>query len=255
MYQIPLLNLLNVYDQLFIKYCVVYKNDVYNISFYLHLGFMRLLYFDLTRGNRIGAQLILDEFGASKGASIIARLKWRELFDNPFKEINKQKRPSKNEKLSQRQMTPVVILYKILVEEEGLNSEEAVTFLKKLTQKAAIAFLKFNVPLIKKKKWQNKAINIQKRFFKRLKKRFFNATADLEIKEDKKILMTVTNCHFATYAKELNVIELGPLFCAADKLFFDRYQPDVTFHRTQTLMSDNRPCDFSFEWKENEEKI
>jgi hypothetical protein len=51
---------------------------------------MRLLYFDLTQGNRIGMEVLFEQF-KFKALPLIAKLKYRELFDSPFKILNQQK--------------------------------------------------------------------------------------------------------------------------------------------------------------------
>ena len=88
---------------------------------------MRLAYFNLTQGNRLGTDYIIKNLGWQKGISIIGQLKFREVFDNPFKQINKINRPSQNEKLSQQQMAPMVILYGLLLE-DGMSKDEALQF-------------------------------------------------------------------------------------------------------------------------------
>lgn len=212
---------------------------------------MRLLYFDLTKGNRIGAKALLEELGLVEGLKVIAQLKWRELNNNPFKELNKKNPPSKKEKLSQRQMAPLVIVYQLLLE-NGRSKKAALEVCNKLAKEVAVAFLDYNVPKIQKKDWKGKSQQVKENKLSTIVKRFFNVSSvEEEVSANDNFKMTVLGCHFATYAKQLNVPELGPIFCAADGYYFEHYQSEVQYNRTQTLTDEiPKPCNFSFQWKE-----
>ncbi len=209
---------------------------------------MRLWFFDLVYGNRIGGQYFIDQLGWKDGLFLIAKLKLRLSLKNPFDEINKRIKPSENQKLSQQQMAPLIVLYELL-KEEGYSQEEAIDFLSGLGKEVAVAFLKYNVPIIRKSEWAHKNLADKNAKLKSIVKRFFNVEAEARVEEDDRFIMDVTFCHFASYVRQLNVPELGPIFCASDACFFEEHQPDVEFKRTQTLAIDGKPCDFRFEWK------
>ncbi|MCB0502504.1 MAG: L-2-amino-thiazoline-4-carboxylic acid hydrolase [Bacteroidetes bacterium] len=211
---------------------------------------IRLLFFDIVKGNRIGAEIIIKELGWVKGLQIIGKLKWREINENPFDEINQKKQPTPKEKLSQRQMAPLVILHQLL-QEEGFSKSESIALCKKLTKEVAVAFLDFSVPLIRKKDWKGKSKKIKEKKLNEIAGRFFNISDSEQVVDDKDhFTLTVKGCHFAAYARALGVRELGPVFCAADGYYFEHLQKEVQYNRTQTL-TDNppKPCDFSFKWK------
>lgn len=211
-----------------------------------------LYYFDLTKGNPIGARIILDAFGWGQGSSLIARLKWRQLFRDPFHAINAHQKPTPQERLSQHQMAPVVILYDLL-REDGLGEEEALQFLLRLTKEVAVAFLAFNVPQIRRAEWAPQSMARKLASLQGIAQKFFNVESVNKVVEGDVFTLDVTRCHFAEYCRALNVPELGPLFCAADRYFFEHHQPDVQFERHQTLAKDGLPCDFRFTWKDQED--
>ena len=208
---------------------------------------MRLLYFDLTQGNRIGTKFIIDELGWMRGARLIGQLKWNEAFDNPFKALNQNNKPTSNQKLSQRQMAPLVILYGLL-QKEGYTKDAALEFCRKLSRNVAVAFLKYNIPEIKKSDWDGESQEHKLSMLNKLASRFFNAESDKEIHADNEFVLNIHTCHFASYAMQLNVPELGRVFCESDKYYFEQFQKEVDFSRTQTLAIDGRPCDFRFTW-------
>ncbi len=192
---------------------------------------------------------IKKEFGWVDGISIILRLKYQEIFDNPFQEINKKKKPSRNQKLSQRQMGPMVIFYKIL-RDDGYSQEKTLEICGRLGKEVAVKFLEFNVPPIDKDRWKYESRSKKEAALKKLTKRFFNMEGKSDLIADDEFVIDVQVCHFAAYAEALGVPELGGVFCAADQYFFEKVQHDILFSRTQTLAIEKRPCDFRFKLKE-----
>jgi len=209
---------------------------------------LRLLYFDLTQGNRIGGQFIINELGWLKGTQILFRLKWKQTYDNPFNEINLQAVPTSKQRLSQRQMAPLVILYRLLLS-DGFPTEQALDICGRLSKKVAVAFLDFSIPQIRKVDWSGESAERKTQMLNKITERFFNAESETELKPNDEFVINVQACHFASYAMQLGVPELGPLFCESDKYYFDHFQKEVNFGRTQTLAIEGRPCDFRFNWK------
>lgn len=57
----------------------------------------------------------------------------------------------------------------------------------------------------------------------------------------------VTHCEFAKQYEELGIQQFGYcLSCCRDKSFVDGFNPDITFHRTQTIMEGAPYCDFKY---------
>lgn len=212
---------------------------------------MRLFYFDMTQGNKIALNCLAEEIGWKKTIPLVTKLQYRLLMNNPFKEINRRKPPSKHEKLSQRQMAPLVVMYFLL--EESYPRARTMDILSTISQRVGIAFLKYNVPAISADNYKHLARKDKLAKLKEITQRFFNAKAELKLDSQDNFKFTVNACSFARYSKELNVPELAPLFCASDKIYFDNHQPDVKLIRTVTLASDNKPCDFYFKWNEQNE--
>lgn len=213
---------------------------------------MRLQVFNLFKGDWIAAKALFDEVGLD-AAKIGVKVRAAK---NPFSEYNIGKQLSKNEKDAQLQMGPMVSLYKVLLE-EGYSKPAALKICGAVAKAVAVAFLDFNVPYIEKRTWQPKPQEEKEQLLSKTVKRFFNvAEADESVSSNDHFKMTVKKCHFAEYAKVLNVPELGPVFCAADGYYFQHKQPDIQFSRTQTLTDETpKPCNFSFEWKDGNDRM
>jgi len=210
---------------------------------------LRLFYFDTTKGNSTALKILVEELGFGEALALSLTLKWRLFYRNPFKKINQHKRPTEPEKLSQRQMAPMVVLYELLLE-KGYSKKYIFELLQTLGNSVATAFLKFNVPIIKHKDYIDLSSEKKLDLLKKITQRFFNAEATLSLDEKDNFSFQVNHCHFASYSNALGHPDLATLFCASDKNFFDEYQDDIIFFRSQTLATENKPCDFRFTWKQ-----
>jgi len=210
---------------------------------------LRLFYFDTTKGNTTALKILVEELGFSEALSLAIKLKWRLFSRSPFKGINKNNRLTEQQKLSQQQMAPMIILYDLLTE-NGYSKDYILELLQTLGNSVATAFLKFNVPIIKRTEYIELPKKEKLHLLTKITQRFFNADAKLSLDNDDNFGFQVNHCHFASYCKELGYQELALLFCSADKLFFDEYQDGIVFFRSQTLAAQNKPCDFMFTWKD-----
>jgi hypothetical protein len=213
------------------------------------LTYCRLILFDLLYGYPVSLGMLISRFGLGQTILIVTKLQFRLVLANPFKQLNQVQKPTREEKLSQKQMLPAILLYKIL-QEDGLAEKDAKDFVAQLVNNIAFVFLKFTVPIIKRNRVEHLPLPNQLKILTSITKRFFNAQGKAEMKSKETFSFTVSKCAFAEYSKALGVSELAPIFCASDKTYFDACQPDVALKRTLTLAEDNKPCDFVFTWKD-----
>lgn len=211
---------------------------------------LRLYYFDFSQGNKTAVKLLINRFGLKDALALALKLQWTLVTDNPFKTLNRKNKPTEQQKLSQRQMAPVVVLFQLL-QEKGLSKQQSLEVLRELIGEVATEFLKFNVPVIQKESYSNKPYAEKLSVLGKVTGRFFNAEAELTLDENDNFKFNVTRCHFANYCRKLNVPELGPLFCSADKRFFDDYQKDIVFFRSKTIAGGDGCCDFTFSWEDS----
>jgi hypothetical protein len=212
----------------------------------------RLYWFELKQGNRLALGVLAERLGWAAALKIAARLQWHLWRHSPFASLNAKRRPTLNERLSQHQMAPLILLHRLLLE-EGLAEPEVLSLLTALSETVAMAFLQYNVPILRQQDFLRHTHAEKLRLLQRLTGRFFNAEAALSLVDDDTFRFDVQHCHFAWYSQALGVPQLAPLFCHADKRFFDEHQPDVVFFRSQTLAANQLPCDFRFTWVKGSE--
>lgn len=71
---------------------------------------------------------------------------------------------------------------------------------------------------------------------------------DIVEQTDDLFAFNVTRCRYAEMYRSLGIPELGALFsCNRDGTMVEGFNPDITFERTQTIMSGASHCDFRYQ--------
>jgi hypothetical protein len=207
---------------------------------------IQLWVFNSFIGNPKGFKLIVNQFGWAKGAAIVLKMQLDMLLNNPFNAINVNRIDiSWKERLSQKQILPAFILYDTLIS-KGYSIDESALAVENVVTGVANEFLKFTVPAIKQQDIKSRGLADRKKMFSKIVDRFPNTFGTLSVDEHESYHFTVDACLFAAYCKQLGYENLGPIFCKADKMYFDQHQPNVEFNRVDTLAMNGKPCDFSF---------
>lgn len=206
---------------------------------------MRLYVFEFFQGNRIAIKALIKRFGLLRAVKIVLELKRRIWFKNPFAETNRCRVLLEAERASQHQIAPAFVLYDIL-KEMGYDEEVILNDIQALVSEVATAFLKFNVPIITPSDYLQTEASGRMEKFRHITARFFNAAGELSSVKQDTFRFTVNRCLFAEYSRQLGYPQLAPIFCSADRLYFEQHQPHVTFSRNTTLAEHRKPCDFAF---------
>ncbi len=209
---------------------------------------LRLMIFDLWKGNAVGLRALARQLGWRRATIVGLQIRWRLRRNHPFAAEHYAQATTLEEKLSQQQMAPVVVLYQILLD-DGMSKDQALDILEDITESVAVAFLRFSLPEIRPRDLKQTLDDNDLSLIKNLASRFFNATTHVYRADATTVAADVTHCHFAHYCRELGMPELGYLFCRVDDIYFRIYQPHMVFFRSQTLASNNKPCDFRFRAK------
>jgi hypothetical protein len=208
---------------------------------------IQLLVFNSFIGNPKGFKLIVNQFGWGEGIAVVLKMQLNMVFKNPFYRLNLKRAPiTWKERLSQKQIHPAFALYDTLIS-KGYSIDESAAAVENVVIGVANEFLKFTVPAIKMKDIERRNLSDRKKMFSTIVERFPNTFGTLKVDENESYHFTVDSCLFSAYCKQLGYEKLAPIFCKADKMYFDQYQPNVEFSRADTLAMNGKPCDFSFD--------
>ena len=59
-----------------------------------------------------------------------------------------------------------------------------------------------------------------------------------------RVKFDMTACPYLQVCRELDCMELAPVFCTTDDICYGNMHPKLIWNRTQTLARDGKPCDF-----------
>jgi hypothetical protein len=79
-----------------------------------------------------------------------------------------------------------------------------------------------------------------------LTRSFFNAEGNTFQSDQNTFHFEVSRCRFVELLNSVGAPQLAPLFCEADRAFFDSGARPIELHRTQTLANGGANCDFRF---------
>lgn len=192
--------------------------------------------------NIASLKILIKRIGVYRTSITLAHFLKYSLTGQPWKRLPPP--ADERERLSRNQAGPAVLLYQSLTVTIGPG--RAFDLAGEAILAGSLIFLKSQVPIISREQLAGLSPLKRERFIADITGRFFNADVDdPQIGEDS-FSYRVCRCRFPELLQKIGLPELGELFCRGDRIFFERYQPNVLFDRTVTLARDGKPCDFSF---------
>lgn len=146
------------------------------------------------------------------------------------------------EKITRLEIRDAVIIYRILKREH--SEAKALEVISEVVKKAAILLFDYLLDPINLEELSSLESEERQRFVQRNLERFPNAVTVLDAVTPEKVAFTVTCCHMAELCHKLKIPELAPVFCAADKSYFEE-NVGVNFRRDKTIASGDKICDFT----------
>ncbi|MBW2458590.1 MAG: L-2-amino-thiazoline-4-carboxylic acid hydrolase [Deltaproteobacteria bacterium] len=206
-----------------------------------------LVAFDLTRGMPCALSVLRGALVSQQWIRVLGRLLWRGRRD-PLRGLP-QPWPSEQEWLVRRQLRPVVLLDDVLRDDLGLNRPARLELLGRVVSETGARFLAANVPAGITADWSQGTPAERRAFAASLVRRFFNVEATRPQVEEASLSYDVTRCRFAELTADLGRPHLGPLFCAADAVFFGRPDSPLVLQRSTTIAEGGSCCDFRFRYR------
>lgn len=149
--------------------------------------------------------------------------------------------------LSRRQIGSAVLLDRAL--RTRIPPDEARALVAEIVRIASVDFLGRNVPRLSRASILDMTPEKRSEFLEKIQSRFFNADADLTLKGDEALDLTIRRCRFVELLKTIGEPDMAAIFCEGDKDFFNNHQPDISLKRDKTLSCGDEICDFRFKWK------
>jgi len=209
-----------------------------------------LVVFDLSRGMPRALAVLKAELGIGRLLRVLRGLALHSRRD-PLRGLSRPW-PRDKEWLTRRQLRPVVLLDDVLRDDLRMEHAARVALLGRVVGEAGARFLAANVPAGIERAWRRASPAERERFATSLVGRFFNVAAAPPRVDAASLAFDVQRCRFAELTAELGRPYLGPLFCAADSVYFERPDVPVSLERSGTLAEGAGCCDFRLRYREGE---
>lgn len=191
------------------------------------------------KSSAAGAAILYRRLGLSDFLKVTASLLKEQLRGEPWKILP----PPADEKemITRAEIRDAVILYRILKKLKG--KETALQITGEIVTKGAILLFDYLLDPINLENLATLASEEQYNFIARNLNRFPNAVTTIEAVSPDKVQFTVTRCHMAEICRKIGLEELSPIFCSADKEYFEE-TVGVNFRRDNTIAENAKACDF-----------
>jgi len=207
------------------------------------LGRLDLVLFDL----RTGLWVASRHLRAHLGLGGLLRVLWgllRRATSDPLAGRQVPGWVGEREGLVHHQLRPALQLDQVLEQDLGLSVEARLPVLRDVIAETGAAFVATHARGVDLAAWRSTGTEGRARWAQGLTARFFNARIEAVETAEEGLAFTVTACRFATLVRELGRPHLAPLFCEADRIWFERTQTPVALERRGTLGQHDPVCDF-----------
>ena len=191
------------------------------------------------KSSAAGAAILYRRLGLSDFLKVTTSLLREQLRGEPWKMMPPP--ADEKEKITRAEIRDAVILYRILKKLKG--KEAALQIIGEIVNKAAILLFDYLLDPINLEDLVALEPEEQYNFITRNLNRFPNAVTTIEAVSPEKVQFTVTRCHMAEICSTIGLEELAPLFCSADKDYFES-SVGVNFRRENTIAEKAETCDF-----------
>ncbi len=189
--------------------------------------------------------ILREELGSRGALAVLVRVAWRQARGEPWRDLDAP--ASRQEVASRKQAGPIFLLVDAMAPRIGPVSARAVA--GRIASDGAILFLSSILPRITRRWYDRIAPADRLPALGRLVGQFPNVTAGEMEATDGTFRFTVAACAFADLCRRTGRPELASLFCAGDRLYFERHG-EAAFERPGTIADGQACCDFRFRWRE-----
>ncbi len=213
------------------------------------MGRLSLVVFDL----RTGLWVSLGRLREHLGVAGVVRLAWglvRRVGRDPLRGQAVPDWARDRERLVRHQLRPALQLDEVLEEDLELSLEERVPILRDVIASAGAAFVATHARGVDLAAWNASEPEHRLAWARSLVARFFNARVEDLTTSEGGLAFCVTACRFATLVRAVGRPHLAPLFCDADRVYFERAETPVDLVRSGTIGGEAETCDFALRLKQ-----
>jgi hypothetical protein len=192
----------------------------------------------LSRAERNAASVmqrsLRKRLGAPAALRVLGAVAWARLQGEPWRRLGPA--ADERERLSRRQAGDLVLLDRAVTSVAG--AEVALELAREAVLAGALPFLDALIPPLGGA-LLTQAVQV-------LIGRFHNAEGNVFQENQNTFHFEVSRCRFVELLRRVEAAHLAPLFCEADRAFFDSGARPLRLSRTRTIAEGAASCDFHF---------
>jgi len=167
---------------------------------------------------------------------VLASVAWARMQGEPWKPLGPAPTGDERDRISRRQIGDVVLLDRAVTALAGADVAREIA--REAILAGALPFLDALIPSLPAVRLAEAA--------EALTRCFFNAEGRTLQAGDDSFRFEVSRCRFVELLGRVGAAHLAPLFCEADRAFFDSRSRPIRLTRTRTLADGAASCDFQF---------
>jgi len=201
-------------------------------------------WFDVRHGFPVAARVLHRELGAWRTARVLAGVLRRTLLRDPFRRLGRVAPGDGGEWASRRQLGQVLAVEGALREGLGLSAARVLELVGQVVGQSGARFVAVNVGSLTRPRWEAMSGTERRGYVEGVIASFPNAIG--EVVDDPRVAVAfdISACRIAELCREIGRPELGPLFCAADRVYYDDPQVPIELERAGTIAEGHDRCPF-----------
>jgi len=197
------------------------------------------------RYSAAGARVLYRMLGLRRATAIFGDMAVAKLRGKPFGHLKPPH--DEREALSRRQIASALMLHDAL--KRRLPPDRAMELLQEVIVASTVIFLEFAVGSLSRSEIDAMSVEEREALFRRIGRRFFNATIEWGEPSDASLTFTVKRCLFPNLCRLAGAPEVAPLLCKGDAVYFSEVLGTIDLIRPETIAEGGTCCPFELKWK------
>lgn len=210
-----------------------------------------LIRFDLVESLPIAIGTLRRELGGYGTFRVLVSFIGRAIFTDPFRRLKGDPKPNRGEAYTRQLLRSALLFDAALKARPALSDEDARRILVDIVGQTGAAYIRSNLHTPTAEEWHAMSIGERNDFAHGVLERFENTEAKIVETPDHDFGFNVHFCHFADLCRRLDRMDLAPLFCTADSLYFGDPLVPIRLDRNELIAHGDPQCAFRFRIEES----
>ena len=210
-----------------------------------------LVRFDLMESLPIAFRILRRELGTFGTLRFLFSFVARSTFTDPFRALRGDPKPGRGEAYTRQLLRSALLFDATLRSHRKINGEKVHQILLEIVGQSGAAYIRANLHTPTADEWHAMSTHEQHGFATGVLDRFENTEANIVATPDHDFGFDVHFCHFADLCRRLDRMDLAPLFCAADSLYFGDPLVPIRLDRAEIISKGDARCAFRFQIEES----